>query len=62
MSDAYLIMLPIAAGLIWAVDWLVDDAVLGLDRRTLLGLAMLVGMVVLGLFVVASLRCDSAPY
>lgn len=62
MSDAWLILLPILAGLIWAAEWMVDDAVFRLDGKTLLGLVMLVGMVVLGIVVVVSLRDAPSPF
>jgi hypothetical protein len=59
MADAYMIGLLLLAGLYWAVRWMAEEGVARLDNRQLLGLAMLVGMAVLGFVVVLGLRGDS---
>jgi hypothetical protein len=61
MSDAYMIGLFILAGLALAVRWKAEDSAMRVDNRQLLGLAMLVGMVVLGIVIVLGLRGAAWP-
>jgi hypothetical protein len=56
-----MIGLFLLAGLYWAVWWKAEDGVMRLDNRQLLGLAMLVGMVVLGIAIVLGLRGAAGP-
>jgi L-asparagine transporter-like permease len=62
MSDAWMLLLFVAAGLLLAVRWFAEDrfwaALRRLDRAHLLAIGALIGMVALVAWMIAVLRSD----
>jgi hypothetical protein len=66
MSDAWMLLLFVAGGLLLAVAWVAEDRLwtaLGrLDRAHLLAIGALIGMVALVVWMIAALRADPTPW